>query len=117
MKPEMKIDTYGEKRWFLNGKLHREDGPAVEYPNGTKFWFLNDLLHREDGPTVEYENGTKEWWLNGKLHRTDGPAMEWPNGEKDWYLKGKEVSWREVFKMAKTQEQQVRILISALTTP
>jgi len=26
----------------LNGKHHREDGPAVEYYNGTKYWYLND---------------------------------------------------------------------------
>ena len=26
----------------MNGKLHREDGPAVEYANGSKFWYLND---------------------------------------------------------------------------
>jgi hypothetical protein len=24
----------------LNGKLHRIDGPAIEYPNGLKFWFI-----------------------------------------------------------------------------
>jgi len=23
-------------------------------------------LHREDGPAVEWINGTKQWWLNGK---------------------------------------------------
>ena len=40
--PEMVIDPDGIKRWFLNGKLHREDGPAVEHPDGTKFWYLND---------------------------------------------------------------------------
>ncbi len=27
------------KSWYLNGKLHRTDGPAVEYPNGTKIWW------------------------------------------------------------------------------
>ncbi len=85
--PELKIEQDGTKCWFLNDKLHREDGPAVEYPNGRKCWYLNDKRHREDGP-----------------------AVEWPNGEKDWYLKGNKVSWREVFKKAKTQEQQVRIL-------
>jgi len=26
----------------LNGKLHREDGPAEEWADGTKYWFLND---------------------------------------------------------------------------
>ena len=35
------IDIYGDKFWRLNGKLHREDGPAIEYPNGHKFWYLN----------------------------------------------------------------------------
>ena len=26
----------------MNGKLHREDGPAIEYANGYKSWYLND---------------------------------------------------------------------------
>jgi len=34
--------------------------------SGTKFWSLNGKLHREDGPAGEYANGTKEWFLNGK---------------------------------------------------
>ena len=81
---------------------------------GTKFWLLNDLLHREDGPAVEYENGTKVWYLNGLEHREDGPAVEYPVGTKLWYLKGKEVSWRQVFKKAKTVEQELSIIIHAL---
>lgn len=48
--PVMKIDVYGTKQWYLNGKLHREDGPAIEYANGSKFWYLNARRHREDGP-------------------------------------------------------------------
>ena len=31
----------GTKGWYLNGKLHREEGPAIEYANGDKFWYLN----------------------------------------------------------------------------
>ena len=27
-------------------------------------------LHRLDGPACEWANGTKEWWVNGKLHRS-----------------------------------------------
>ena len=23
------------------------------------------MLHREDGPAIEYANGTREWWLDG----------------------------------------------------
>jgi len=38
----------------------------VEYPNGTKYWYLNGKRHREDGPAVEYPNGTKYWYLNNE---------------------------------------------------
>ena len=46
-------------------KLHRKDGPAIEYANGTKCWYSNGKLHREDDPAVEGPDGTKYWWLNG----------------------------------------------------
>ena len=36
------------------------------YPNGHKEWYLNGTLHREDGPAVEGANGEKEWWLNNE---------------------------------------------------
>ena len=35
-------------------------------PAGTKYWYQNDQLHRTDGPAVEYPNGTKRYWINGK---------------------------------------------------
>jgi hypothetical protein len=38
----VKVYEDGSKFWYLNGKLHREDGPAVEYANGDKSWYLND---------------------------------------------------------------------------
>jgi len=76
----------GDKYWYLNGKLHREDGPAIEWADGTKSWYLNDQLHREDGPAYEYANGNKFWCLNGQLHREDGPAIEYIDGDKYWYI-------------------------------
>jgi hypothetical protein len=82
----------GSKSWHLNGKCHREDGPAYEVADGGKAWYLNGKLHREDGPAVEYANGDKFWWLNGKLHREDGPAMEWASGDKWWYLNDERVT-------------------------
>jgi len=39
---------------------------AENYGAGNKLWYLNDKLHREDGPAIEYANGDKEWYLNGK---------------------------------------------------
>ena len=43
-----------ERIWYINGKRHREDGPAIEYADGTKKWYLNDQRHREDGPACEW---------------------------------------------------------------
>ena len=50
--------------------------------HGDKFYYLNKVLHREDGPAKEYVNGDKHWYKNGKLHREDGPAIECSNGKK-----------------------------------
>jgi hypothetical protein len=91
----VKVWPNGDKSWYLNGKYHREDGPATEWADGTKGWYLNDELHREDGPAIERASGGKSWWLNGKCHREDGPAVEYAEGDKYWYLNGEEVTEEE----------------------
>ena len=89
--PICRVDERGNKHWLLNGKWHREDGPAIEFADGTKAWYLNGELHREDGPAIEDANGYKAWCLNGELHREDGPAIEWANGTKEWYVDGEKI--------------------------
>ena len=74
--PVCKIHPNGDKEWWLNGKLHRTDGPAVERANGHKEWWLNGQLHRTDGPAVELANGGKEWWLNGRIFYLEEYIME-----------------------------------------
>ena len=68
-KSTCKTNSYGDKRWYLNGKLHREnDLPAIEYIYGFyKAWYMNDMHHRPGGAAREWANGNKEWWLNDKL--------------------------------------------------
>jgi hypothetical protein len=39
-----KTDADGTKRWYLDDKLHRTDGPAIEYTNGDKIWYLDGKL-------------------------------------------------------------------------
>ena len=56
------------------------------YANGEKHWYLNGKLHREDGPAMECAHGDKHWYLNGKRQRVDGPAIEWSGGGEVWYL-------------------------------
>ena len=72
IKYEVKVYNDGNKYWYLNNKLHREDSPAIEYANGDKKWYLDDTLHREDGPAIEYAIGTKYWYLNGKELTEEG---------------------------------------------
>jgi len=62
----MKLWNNTTRSWYLNGRLHREDGPAVIRHDGIKYWFLNGKRHREDGPALIRADGSKEWWLNGK---------------------------------------------------
>jgi len=88
----------GHKEWWLNGKPHREDGPAIIKGSGTKSWWIKGKLHREDGPAIEYEDGHKEWFLHGQLHREGGPAVERADGSRAWFLNGKEYTKEEYYK-------------------
>jgi hypothetical protein len=81
IKYEVRVYADGSKEWYLNDKLHRTDGPAVEWADGYKAWYLNGEPHREDGPAVECADGYKVWYLNGKLHREGGPAIEGEDGK------------------------------------
>lgn len=58
-------------------------------------------LHREDGPAVIWSFNTREWWLNGKRHREDGPAIEYSDGRREWYLNDQWVNERDHAQLAK----------------
>jgi hypothetical protein len=87
--PNEVVRQDGKKEWYVNGQLHRLDGPAIEFSSGSKQWFKNGQLHRLDGPAIEWMYGTKEWYKEGRLHRLDGPAIEDYTGIKEWYTEGK----------------------------
>ena len=112
----VKVYNDGTKTWYLNGKRHREDGPACEWGDGAKWWYLKGKLHREDGPACEYTDGTKYWYLKGKRHREDGPAIEGANGSKEWYLNGKFMTEQEHKKAtAKTTCEGKEVVVDGVT--
>ena len=90
--PKCITDTDGNKKWYLNGVLHREDGPAVEHIDGQYGWYINGKLHREDGPAVYTAHGEKYWFQCGERHRLDGPASIFSNGTTVWYINGSNVT-------------------------
>ncbi len=77
----------------INGKLHNEYGPAVEYSCECcemviEAWFINDELHRDVEPAyIKFEHprddectnktliSTLAWCQHDKLHRDDAPAF------------------------------------------
>jgi len=74
-------------------------------PNKTEWRNENGQLHRLDGPAREWANGTKSWWQNGQYHRLDGPAMEHLDGTKHWYINGHRLTETEF--LAKTQPKEL----------
>ncbi len=93
--PRVSITSFGKAWRNEKGQLHRKDGPAVDWFDGTKEWWINDKYHRIGGPAIEWGNGTKSWWVNGKRHRDDGPAIERANGSKEWWVEGKQFRYED----------------------
>jgi len=56
------------------------------YSNGNKIWYLNNKLHREDDPSIEFKNGKKQWWLNGKQVKEEDVIIK-VNLTKKEYIK------------------------------
>ncbi len=88
MKNGLHIDIMKNKIWYLNDRIHREDGPAIETETGYFTWCKNGEKHREDGPAHIEPDGTKWWYLHGKIHRIDGPALEDVYGNDQWFIGG-----------------------------
>ena len=65
---EVRVYEDGSKWWFLNGKFHREDGPAFEYAGGFKAWYL----HGEELSEEEHRQRTSRQTCNGKIVEIEG---------------------------------------------
>ena len=56
------IDAQGNKYWRnAKGQLHREDGPAIENPNGCVIGRFEIGYLK-----LDWVNNRKEWFINGK---------------------------------------------------
>ena len=74
-----------------NGKY--VSGNCVKY-------YKNGKLHREDGPARVWDHGLYEWWLNGELHCETGPCVYFSNDNRvrvadAYYVHGANLSKQE----------------------
>ena len=95
----------GGSRYYYDaeGRLHRENGPAIEYTGGGYIWSRNGKFHRENGPAIEWPDGTKFWYQCGLLHRADGPAVMRPDGSCERWINGTEYNECDYNQQLKTQ--------------
>ena len=117
--PYIVTDTFGDTLYYKDSKhtiLHRDNGPAVEYKDGSGAWYKDNKLHRVGGPAITLlltsgnpfytmeitlHAGDKAWYQNNYLHRTDGPAVERHNGQKLWYINGNRLTLKEIEEIKK----------------
>lgn len=99
----------GTECWYQNDKRHRLDGPAIEYANGEKYWFQNNQFHRLDGPAVELVDGSKLWYQDDKLHRLDGPAIESANGSVAYWIDGEQLTLAQFKKKTAPKPKEMTI--------
>lgn len=92
------VRSAGAIIYYLDGILHRQDGPAIEWEDGSFQWYKNGFLHRENGPAVT-SGKNQYWYFNGKRHRLDGPAVIFENGLVEYWVDGCQISESE-FKKA-----------------
>jgi hypothetical protein len=67
--------VYDDRTEWSNGLglLHREDGPALEWSNGTKIWSLNGKMLTEEEHRKQVN---KHASCNGKIVEIDGKKYE-----------------------------------------
>ena len=88
--------------WYKDDKIHREDGPAIEYNNGCKEWWFNGNqtleanIYEFTSASGRYvlEDKTIMYFKEGLAHNENGPAIE---GEdfKEWWINGKKLTEQE----------------------
>jgi hypothetical protein len=115
------VDPDGSEQWWVDGKLHRLDGPALNYANGTQEWWVDGKLHRLDGPAFIWADGRQVWVVNDQYHRTDGPAVIRADGTHEWWVDGKHITvqveiwmWQQKITWPWNEEIQTQFVLTFL---
>lgn len=102
----VRVDAQADGVRYLDagGRLHREDGPAVErFGAGMvkRQWCRHGTPFNPAGPAAEWteENGLVTYQdfrdEEGWLHRAEGPAVVRGDGSREWHVHGKMIAVQE----------------------
>lgn len=92
--------------------LTDEEPQMTIMADGTRMWYLNGRRHRTDGPAIEFFDGDRQWYLNGQMHRTDGPAIELVDGRRYWFLNDRSLTFNAWLRVvAQTDEERMSHLM------
>ena len=83
--------------WYVDGVLHREDGPAIDFqikpPGFWEYVYMDNVFKQADEPEILCKiptyNFYREWWQNGVRHNDHGPAVIRPDGYTKYCVNGK----------------------------
>ena len=85
-------DGATHEQYYRNGKLHREDGPAVIIRDSSGFvekYFREGKRHRVDGPAYIYHyadgSALREYYLNDSLQRRETNSLVAIPGVQFWH--------------------------------
>ena len=112
MKNGLIIDELGNKRWYVENKLHRDnDLPAVECTDGDRLWYVEGKLHRDnDLPAIEDSYGDKYWYVDDKRHRESGPAVVRNNGTYfEYWINGEQIEDIPTDKLLTKEQLEIHI--------
>lgn len=86
------MEADGDQKHYVNGVLHRDNGPAEIRADGTQLYYRNGKLHRDGGlPAFVGVRGAERFAVDGKYHRVGGlPAKTWVKGpyRQEWWENG-----------------------------
>lgn len=116
--------------WFEDGKLHRSDGPAITYADGTKEWWIRGRRHRQGAASVVVAKGARwnNWqpvghmssrkrmpltgpaelyYSHGQLHNVSGPALRAQGRRDQYWLEGEKLTNHQWQKQAEPLRREL----------
>lgn len=101
----MILGTMSENSKLPNGKMECSWGGTI--------WFKDKKVHRDNGPAMEFPDGSWTYYSNGRASREDGPAHFCAIAKSiDWCLSGKTYSfdtWCEILRLSNEEKLKLRL--------